>query len=43
VEHIAGDVEPLHLGIAAFDARLVAAGVERALDLHPVLVVVAPD
>lgn len=34
MELIAGDAEALHLGIADFDALLIAAGVERALDFQ---------
>ena len=34
MELIAGDVEGLHLGIADFDALLVAARIEGALDVQ---------
>src|SRR6516162_3700785 len=42
MERIADDVEAFHLGLADLDPLFIGARVERTLDLHPVLVVVAP-
>ena len=42
MELIGGDVEAPHRGVADFDALLIAARVERAFDLEPASVVVAP-